>query len=159
MIGHIGFSYIGLVFLLLLILPNILFAKRMPREYTSANESRFLRCLERLGEALTSACLLLFSDFNPKSFSPWIVWLFAAALSMLLYEIWWIRYFRSTRSLADFYKHFLGIPVPGAVFPAIAFFLLSIYGRVIWLLLADVFFAIGHIGIHLQHSKEVQKDI
>lgn len=33
---------------------------------------------------------------------------------MVMYEIWWVRYFRSERRLADFYSSFLGIPVAGA---------------------------------------------
>lgn len=35
----------------------------------------------------------------------------AAFALMVMYEIWWVRYFRSERRLADFYSSFLGIPV------------------------------------------------
>ena len=42
--GRFGFSYIGLVFLLLLFIPNIFWASRKPQGYTSQNENRLLRC-------------------------------------------------------------------------------------------------------------------
>lgn len=73
---------------------------------------------------------------------------------MLLYELWWVRYFRSARKLTDFYSSFLGVPVAGATLPVAAFFLLGIYGKVIWMLIAASILGVGHIGIHMQHQKE-----
>jgi len=75
---------------------------------------------------------------------------------MLMYEGWWIRYFRSKKTLADFYSSFCGVPVAGATLPVVAFFLLGMYGRVPWLMLSVVILGIGHIGIHLQHRGEIQ---
>ena len=76
---------------------------------------------------------------------------------MLLYEIWWIHYFRSQHQLTDFYETYLGMPVPDALLPVMAFFLLGIYGKVIWMLIATIALGIGPIGIHLEHGKEVIK--
>ena len=53
----------------------------------------------------------------------------------------------------DFYSSLLGIPVAGATLPVVAFFMLGIYGKVIWMITAVVLLGIGHIGIHLQHRK------
>lgn len=75
---------------------------------------------------------------------------------MLLYELWWIRYFRSEQKLSDFYSSFLGVPLAGATLPVISFFLLGIYGKVIWLIAAALILGVGHIGIHMQHSKELK---
>ncbi len=74
---------------------------------------------------------------------------------MILYEGWWIRYFKSRKTLPDFYSSFLGIPVAGASLPVAAFFLLGVYGNVVWLMISAVILGIGHIGIHLQHRKEI----
>lgn len=74
---------------------------------------------------------------------------------MALYELWWIRYFRSERKLADFYSNLFFIPLAGATLPVMAFFLLGIYGKVIWMLIAVIFLGIGHIGIHMQHLSDI----
>lgn len=86
-----------------------------------------------------------------------MVWLIAAFAVMIMYELWWLRYFKSERRLEDFYSSFLKIPVAGATLPIAAFLLLGIYGRVIWLIAADIILGIGHIGIHLEHKKELGK--
>jgi len=49
---------------------------------------------------------LIFSYFNIKPWSAWSWWLAASAVLMVLYELWWIRYFRSKRRLEDFYSNF-----------------------------------------------------
>ncbi len=153
--GHIGFSYIGLLFLLLLFIPNLIWTRNLPQNYSSEHESKVLLFFERIGEVLTCCCALLFSDFNLRPWTSWTWWLIAAFLLMSMYEFWWIRYFKSERKLSDFYSSLLGIPVAGASLPVLAFFLLGIYGRVIWMPLSAALLGIGHIGIHLQHRKEI----
>lgn len=155
MFGHLGFSYVGLVFLLMLMIPNLIWTKKQPQGYSAENENRILALLERAGEALTTSCALIFSDFNLRAWSNWSWWLAAAFALMVLYEIWWVRYFKSRRRLEDFYSSLMGVPVAGATLPVMAFFLLGIYGKVIWMLLASVILGVGHIGIHLQHRKEI----
>lgn len=154
MLGHIGFSYIGLLFILMLMIPNMIWTKNKSQGYTAQNENKILQFLERIGEVLTTCCALFFSDFNLNKWSNQSWWLIAAILLMVLYEIWWLRYFKSSRTLADFYSSFYGIPVAGASLPVLAFFFLGIYGKVIWMLFACLLLGIGHIGIHLQHRKE-----
>ena len=156
MLGHFGFSYIGLLFLLLLFIPNIFWTSRKPRGYTAQKENRLLRCFERAGEILTCFCALMFSDLNWHGYSAWAWWLFAAAGLMVLYELWWVRYFRSERTLSDFTSSFFGIPVAGATLPVLALLLLGIYGKLIWLILSAIILGIGHIGIHWTHRKEAK---
>ena len=159
MLGHLGFSYIGLIFLLLLFIPNIIWTRKKPQGYIPENENKVLLILERIGQVLTTICTLFFDDFNLHGWSKWSWWLIAAFMLMTMYELWWIRYFRSEQKISDFYSSFLGIPLAGATLPVISFFLLGIYGRVIWLLIATTILGIGHIGIHLQHSKELSISI
>lgn len=158
MTGHFGFSYIGVLFLLMLFIPNILWSKNMPQDYTSENESKILLICERIGQALTCCCVLIFSDFNIHKWTAWSWWLIAAVLLMVLYELWWIRYFRSEKRLQDFYSSILGIPLAGSTLPVLAFFLLGIYGKVIWLILSVVVLGIGHIGIHMQHWQKMKEN-
>lgn len=158
-VGNWGFSYVGLVYLLLLFIPNGLWAaKNQPVGYTAEGENRILAALERFGEALVTVCALCFDDFNWHGWSPWCWWLIASALLMLLYELWWIRYFKSEKTLLDFYSSLLCFPVAGATLPVLAFLLLGIYGKVIWMVIAAVILGVGHIGIHLQHKRQLKEN-
>lgn len=154
--GHLGFSYVGLIFLLMLTVPNLIWTKHQPKEYNYRNESKVLIVLERVGQVCVTCTALVFSDFNIHGWSAWNFWLIMAIVLMILYECWWIRYFKSPKSLKDFYSSFYGIPVAGATLPVVAFFFLGIYGKVIWLIVSVIILGIGHIGIHLQHLKEIQ---
>ena len=156
MLGHIGFSYIGLIYMLMLAVPNILWAGRKPEGYDPSGENRVLLIIERAGQVLCTATILLFSDTNPKAWESWIAWLIVSALLMVIYEFFWIRYFRGGCTLRDFYRPFFGVPAPGATLPAAAFLLLGIYGRLIWLIIASVFLGVGHIGIHIQHIRKLR---
>ena len=46
----------------------------------------------------------------------------------------------------------------GATLPVLAFALLAVYGRNIVLGIAVLILGIGHIGIHLMHMKECEKE-
>ena len=98
MFGHLGFSYVGLIFMFMLIIPNLIWTKKQPQGYSAKNENKFLVVLERVGEVLTTCCSLIFSDFNLQASSKWLWWLAAAFALMIMYEIWWVRYFKSERS-------------------------------------------------------------
>jgi hypothetical protein len=39
MSGHLGFSYVGLVFLMMLFVPNLIWKKRQPQGYSAENEN------------------------------------------------------------------------------------------------------------------------
>ena len=155
MLGQLGFSYIGLLFLIMLMIPNLMWTKQKPQGYTAETENRILLLLERIGEAMVGACSLVFSDFNIHSWTNWSWWLIIAFLLMVMYEFWWVRYFRSERKLADFYSDLLVFPLAGATLPVLAFLLLGIYGKVKIMLIAVVILGIGHIGVAIQHRKEL----
>ena len=154
MLGHFGFSYTGLIFLLMLFIPNIIWTRKKPPD-SPEGENKILVLFEKTGQILTCCCALIFSDFNIAQWTNRSWWLIAAFILMALYELWWIRYFKSQRTLADFYSSFLRIPLPGATLPVTAFFLLGVYGKVALMSVASVILGIGHIGIHIQHRKEL----
>ncbi|CAB1246454.1 conserved membrane protein of unknown function [Ruminococcaceae bacterium BL-6] len=154
--GHLGFSYVGFIFLLMLTVPNLIWTKHRPKGYDNQNENKILLVFEKAGQVCVTCTALIFSDFNIHGFSAWSSWLIAAILLMVLYEFWWVRYFKSERTLKDFYSSFFGVPVAGATLPVAAFFFLGLYGKVIWLMVSVVILGIGHIGIHWQHLKGTQ---
>lgn len=153
---HFGFSYVGFLYLIMLFVPNMLWTRNKPEGYEeyAGKENRLLLVLERIGEALVSTLALIFTDFNIRV-NGWCVWLAASFTFMLCYEAYWVRYFRSGRTMKDFYSSFCGIPVAGATLPVCGFLLLGIYGRNVFLLAAVIILGIGHIGIHLQHRAQI----
>ena len=140
-------------------IPNIMWVRNRPENYEryAGKENRALLAFERIGEALVSAVALVFDDFNPRPRDVWCSWLALSFALMLLYEAYWIRYFRSKRTMRQFSRGFAGIPVAGATLPVAAFFLLGVYGRNIPMLLSTVILGIGHIGIHLAHANEANE--
>ena len=156
---NFGFSYVGLIYLLMLTIPNLFWTKNQPKDYEqyASKENKVLVILERIGQVLVCCSALVFSDFNIKPWSNWSWWLVASFVLMLLYEINWIRYFKSEKTMRDFYSSFFGIPVPGATLPIAAFLLLAIYGKNIVLAVSVLILGVGHIGIHLMHLKEITR--
>ncbi len=156
MTGNFGFSYIGLVYLLLLFIPNLIWLKKRPDGYRelAKKENKVLAWFERIGQALTTVSALIFKDLNPAPFSAWTGWLMASACLVLLYEVCWIRYFVKP-DLKSFYGRFFLVPVPLASLPVAAFILLGVYGKVIWLSVSAVVLGIGHIGIHIGHARRI----
>lgn len=153
---NFGFSYVGLIFLIMLFIPNIIWSKNRPENYDkyAKNENKVLLLFERVGEVSVTFLSLIFRDFNINIISYRTIILLTAFLFMLLYEVYWIRYFKSNKTMSDFYSSLLGIPVAGATLPVTAFLLLGLYGKNIFLITATVILGIGHIGIHLNHRKE-----
>ena len=157
---HFGFSYVGLILLVMLFVPNIIWAKHQPQGYDryAKNENKVLLAFERAGEVLVTAIVLIFRGFNVQGFEPGLVWLGVALILMIMYEAFWVRYFKSEMTMKDFYASLMGIPVAGATLPVIVVLLLAIYGRNPLLFAAGIILGIGHVGIHLQHLKEAYED-
>lgn len=155
---HFGFSFVGLIYLLMLFIPNIIWAKNQPRDYKKyvENESKILQAIERTGEVLC-CCVVIFSSIDLGILSLWGIWFLISFLLMILYEIYWIRYFRSEKNMSDFYSSICGIPLAGATLPVCAFLLLGIYEKNIFLIVSAMILGIGHIGIHWEHYKELER--
>lgn len=153
---HFGFSYVGLIYLLMLFIPNMIWTKCKPEGYDEyvTHENKILLIFERIGEILVCGCVLVFQDFNIRK-TFWCIWLILSFIFMLFYELYWVRYFKSKHTMKDFYSSLLGIPVAGATLPVCAFFMLGIYGSNVFLLVSVLILGIGHIGIHLQHRNEI----
>ena len=109
-----------------------------------------------MGQVWVTCGALVWRDFNWRPWTAWFWWLVGAAVLIALYEYWWLRYFHSEKTVADFTAGLMGIPVAGATLPAAAFLLLGIYGKAAWMLPGTAVLGIGHIGIHLQHRNELR---
>ena len=151
----LGFSYVGVIFLVMLFVPNIIWTKNKPEGYeeSSKKENKFLLALERIGEVMACSIVAI-ADCNVRIHSIWLGWLMLAALLMILYEGYWICYFNSPKTLADMYSSFAGFPVAGASLPVVALLFLGIYACSLWIIVTSLILGIGHVGIHLAHRKE-----
>lgn len=144
----------------MLFIPNIIWSKNKPKSYEKyvKNENKILLTFERIGEVTVTGFSLIFADFNINEISTWSAVLLTAFILMVLYEIYWLRYFKSSKTMKDMYSSLLGIPVAGATLPVLSFLLLGIYGKNLFLIVSTVILGIGHIGIHLNHRKESLRD-
>ncbi len=162
---QIGFSHVGLLFLMMLFIPNMIWAKHLPKDYEKyvKNENKILLLFEKVGEVLTTLFAFVFPALNPVFYTaPYgtvfparIYYLVMACVCMILYEGYWTVYFRSEKTMKDMYRDFAGVPLAGATLPVMAFALLAVYSGNLLLLLAVTILGVGHIGIHYQHFKEV----
>ena len=154
---QLGFSWVGSVFLLMLLLPNLAWARHKPQGYEQGgqHENRLLLALERAGQAAVTCLLLVSANLDPGRGAGWSGWLAASLGLMLLYELFWLRYFKSPKTMRDFYSSFLGVPVAGATLPVTAALLLGIHGESPLLLAAAAVLGVGHIGIHLEHRRQL----
>ena len=57
MLGNFGFSYIGLIYLLMLWIPNAMWAKHKPEGYDLSGESKVLLAFKRVGQVLSTAAI------------------------------------------------------------------------------------------------------
>ena len=57
-----GFSYVGLIYLFMLMLPNVIWTKNQPKDYEKyvGNENKVLLVMERIGGVLVSCVVLIF---------------------------------------------------------------------------------------------------
>ena len=152
---NFGFSFVGLIFLIMLFVPNIIWAKNKPIDYEiySKNENKTLSLIEKIGQVSVVCFSLIFVDnINP---TPWLLVLILAFILMILYEVYWIKYFRGPKRMVDMYSSFLGIPVAGATLPVLAFLLLGIYKINFFLIISALILAVGHIGIHLDYERQL----
>ena len=104
-----GFSYVGLIMLLMLFIPNFIWTKNQPKDYDkyAKNENKVLLALERIGQFIVTPAALIFSNFNFHGLNFWTSVLILALLNLVVYDIAWIRYFKSEKNMEDFYKSIL----------------------------------------------------
>ena len=142
------FSWVALILLIMLFVPNIFWSRYPPKDYEkySKNENKLFLTFERAGEVLVS----VFSLFCGVQFSSNLI-LIIIFVVMGIYELYWIRYFRSPKTMQDMVRDFLGIPLAGATLPVIAFLLLGILAENIFLVISTIILGIGHISIHYNH--------
>ena len=163
---RLGFCITGLIYLIMLFVPNIIWGSgRKPAGYDEAEkrENKVLLAFERIGQVAATVSVLIFPAIDPLIkilpdglYFKWrILFLITAFILMILYECYWIKYFKSTRTLEDMYSSFAGFPVAGATLPVLALLLMGIYSRNLIVIASSIILGVGHIGIHLKHLRDI----
>ena len=78
------------------------------------------------------------------------IWLYLAALFLLLYYAVWIRYFVNGREVALLHRAFLFVPMPLAVFPVLYYLCAAVWLRNIPATVIMAIFGAPHLTVSLQ---------
>jgi len=142
-----SFSLPGLLVSVAILAPSLLLIAFPPRG-APATPPRIpapLAVLERAGQA---GCLVAPALTGLAPGSAW--WLTGIAVSTAAYYGVWLRYFLSQRQYSALYSSIGALPVPLAVFPVLAFGFSAAWLHSVWVGLATVILAVGHIGSSLR---------
>lgn len=129
---HFGFSYVGLIFLFMLMLPNAIWVRHKPQDYEkyAKRENKTLLAFERIGQVLVSSLVLIFRDFNIGKITLHSAFLFAAFLLMLLMRLGGFVIFAEKRRCKAFIKAYSASPSPAPFCPLPHFSCLAFTGKI-----------------------------
>jgi len=137
----VGFSPIGLIISLAVLVPNLLLLMFPPRTpIPRAEVARPLTWLERGGQAL---CLVVPAMTLPGTAVHW--WAAPTLGCLVLYYALWGRYVVTGRSVAALYRPLWRVPVPMAIVPVLVFLGAAAWLSNVWIAAAALIFAIGHL--------------
>lgn len=141
--GKIGFHWInifGLIFVVLLLIPNIIYAMKF-RNQTNKCPNKAMNILEQIGRYASMFFMVFNIGIAESGFSSvgaFLLYGIGNALLTLLYWVVWMLYFYRQDS-----KKALTL----AVLPACIFVLSGITSGHVLLVISGVIFAVGHIYV------------
>lgn len=140
-----GFSWKGLVLVLLPLLPNLLFfLQPAPAATTNLKDGGlFVNILEHGGRIVFY--ILMVTLTYKKADKNQAILLTIMAACLIIYFLLWARYFVKGREFSLLFDQVLGIPIPMALFPILFYLLSAIYLGNMPACLALILFAFGHI--------------
>lgn len=135
-------SWEGVNIAALILAPNLLYfvlpVLNMPKDAGSAG--LVFSILENIGRfgVIAILCVTKFGMVN--------TWSLVMAFSLCIYYGLWVRYFLKGRDYKWLFAPLFIVPIPMAVFPIIAIGSAAIWAKSIWLGLAVILFAVGHVA-------------
>jgi len=140
----LGFSYIGLIIVTVVLLPNLLFVIFPPKNIPNGLQDvhLFFTIIERIGMIafivilLTSNVSFINLDFN--------LFLLLMILCIVIYYALWLRYVLKGQDFSLLFTPLLFIPIPMAIFPVCYFLFVSFWINSIYLAIVTLIFTIGH---------------
>lgn len=146
----LSFSWVGLVVFALPMLINIAYAVFPPvgKAEQGAAVSHRIEILEQISRIAYLAAITLLVSREPIQFRS--VWLWLAALFLILYYAVWIRYFAGGREIALLNRAFLFVPMPLAVFPVIYFLCAAVWLHNLPAVILMTIFGAAHLTVSIQ---------
>ncbi len=153
-----GFSIVGLLIAIIIVLPSIIFAtkfppKNIPNGVDSTN--KIFNILENIGQ-ISCLTIIVISKYLFDNFTV-NIWTIIITISIILYYALWIRYVVKGGDYSLLVKPFLFIPIPLAILPILVFGSIAIMNSAIILGIATICLAIGHITISYENYKLTRK--
>jgi hypothetical protein len=143
---YLGFSYIGLIIVAVVLLPNLLFVIFPPKNIPNGLEdvNLFFTIIERIG-IIAFIVILLTSNvsFINLNFN---LFLLLMILCIVIYYVLWLRYVLKGQDFSLLFIPLLFIPMPMAIFPVCYFLFASLWINSIYLTITTLIFAIGHFA-------------
>ena len=146
----LSFSRLGLVLFVLPMLINLAYVMFPPAEEAKADGAvpRWVEGIEQVSRAAYLFAVTFLVSREP--IEPRSVWLFLAALFLLLYYVVWIRYFAGGREIALLRRAFLFVPMPLAVFPVLYYLCAAIWLHNLPAAIIMVIFGAAHLTVSIQ---------
>ena len=149
-----GFSFIGTFIGTLILVPSILFFIKFPPKNIpadSTNTGVIYTILERIGQVGCLTVLVMSKDnFHSMKVNAWMLLML---LCILVYYSLWIRYVVKGQDYSWLWKPLFFIPIPLAVFPVCAYVFAALWVKSVWLGIAALILAIGHLKVSYHSSK------
>lgn len=139
-------NFFGLIIVILIILPNIIYACKNKNNKNNCT-NRIMNVLEQIGRY---GCMLLMvfnigiDKFGFNSDEAFVIWLFAIPFLLLLYWIFWLFYFKA---------HSIEVALALAIIPSVIFVFNGIILRHWLLIIFGVIFSVSHIYITYQNNE------
>lgn len=146
----VSFSWIGLVIFALPMLINIAYVMFPPagKAEQTAAVTHWVEIVEQISRIAYLAAITLLVSREPIQFRS--IWLWLAALFLILYYAVWIRYFAGGREIALLSRSFLFVPMPLAVFPVLYFLCAAIWLHNLPAAIIMVIFGAAHLAVSIQ---------
>ena len=146
----LSFSRLGLVLFVLPMLINLAYVMFPPAEEAKADGAvpRWVEGIEQVSRAAYLFAVTFLVSREP--IEPRSVWLFLAALFLLLYYAVWVRYFAGGRKIALLSRSFLFVPMPLAVFPVLYYLCAAIWLHNLPAAIIMVIFGAAHLTVSIQ---------
>ena len=139
-----GFSIIGLLIAIFILIPNLLFVIFPPKNIPDGLKDAgiIFTLLERIGQV---GCIVILSislhNYQNLNID---IWFGLMVLCIIIYYSLWIRYVIKGHDFSLCFKPLMFLPIPMAILPVLAFVFAALWGKSIYLGIAVVLLAIGH---------------